>query len=151
MQHYRRGLLIAMALAVASCAPRDRRAERAIAHAVARGPGAIVDLGATVPGLWSRCHVFAPYTDTATIDRALGFHWRGARRSGIVMSDAVTLLVFTDGPRVVRALELTRSEGDFAAAARPGGHARDSARFVVERAADALVDGTPHLLLRPAP
>lgn len=141
--------LIGLLSVAGTCAPRDASIEAALAGAVSRGSGTEVDLAVLASFPWERFYVFPPYSDTARIDSVLGFRWSGARRSSIPMSESVNLLVFVEGRRVVRALELPRSKGDFYQAFRPAGYRRTEARFRV-REDGSMVGGAPHYVLIPA-
>lgn len=60
----------------------------------------VVDLSTATPGPWTRVCIVGPYSDPATEGRRLGFRWPAEAESTITASDAVSLLVFTQGERV---------------------------------------------------
>ena len=133
----------------ASCS-ESADVEQAIAAQVTRGAGTVLDMRTAAPFEWSRLYVFPPYTQPEEITEALGFSWSGARRSGIESSDAINLLVFVNGGRVVESVELPRGSGDFYKAGRAQGFAADSALFQV-RQEGLLMSGAPCWVLYPAP
>lgn len=109
----------------------------AITEAVQRGE-ARLDISALSPGEWDRLFVFAPYTDEEEVMRELGFQWGDFRRSSIQSSDRVSLLVFTEGVRVVEWFDHPRSMGDFSGLWRPGGYSRQESVFSVEYAGEEM-------------
>ena len=70
---------------------------------------------------WTALHVFAPYTDAATLRSQLGFRWADASRFHIENRDDIHLAVFVSGTNVVRVEEWERRafDGDPALGRRP--------------------------------
>lgn len=150
MHRIQRLLAASIIVLLASCRSRGQDLESSLAEAVANGHGTVVDLRTVAPYRWDRFHTFPPYTRPEQVEEALGFRWRGAARSGIESSDAINLLVFTTGEKVVAYVALPRSKGDFYRVGRKHGYSPDSARFVV-RQEGQLSSGEPHLVLLPVP
>lgn len=97
---------------------------------------------------WEKMYVFAPYTPTAEINRALGFNWEDASGTGIDRRDDITLLVFANGGKVVDRVLYPRGRGDFSAIKKDNGFTPDEANFVVT---EVLIDksGTSQLIVKP--
>jgi hypothetical protein len=133
-----------LVLALVACGSRT---EARIAKAVARGPGAVVNLDTLAPGRWTRLFVLNPYTPPEEVDSLLGFHWDEAQQEGLQMRDDINLLVFVDGAKVTDRIAFRRGQGDFCCFERNASYARASARFVVVQ--DGLsTGGAPWLRLR---
>ena len=89
---------------------------------------------------WDTLHVVGPYVTAEEIHRQLGFEWSGATNQDF---DSHTLLIFTQGQKVVKHLDFPRGKGDFAEMS--GKHfTREDARFLLK-----LDDG--RIRVSPAP
>jgi hypothetical protein len=130
-----RRVAIGAALLLAGCAGPDRALE-------ARLAGAIADAGrhatpwrvdGTTDFAWDTLHVFLPYTPPADIERALGFAWPDATRTGIESADTFDLWVFVRDRRVVRWVALPRSAGEFGRMKDHASWRPDRAVFKVKR------------------
>lgn len=62
---------------------------------------------------WDGLFIFGPYTPASEIEKALGFTWPPAKKSGIELSDSICLLVFVHQGRVTRYYEYSRLDGDW--------------------------------------
>ena len=62
---------------------------------------------------WDGLFIFGPYTPAYEIEKALGFSWPPARKSGIDIPESMSLLVFTHKNKVVQYYEYSRWYGDF--------------------------------------
>ena len=72
-----------------------------------------LDVVRVMPLDWEKLYMFPPHTPIADIQKALGFKWRGAKKTRIDERDDITLLVFVIGQTVQDAIEQPRSTGDF--------------------------------------
>lgn len=102
--------LIAILLLLAACGPdgTSRIIDRQLQS------GGIVNLDAGVPGPWERVCILGPYSDNRAAADTLGFPWPVEDRSGVAMSDGISLLLFVRDTEVLVAVEHRRSNGDFA-------------------------------------
>lgn len=80
---------------------------------------------------WDRVYIFTPYTPVTTIDRALGFKWHQARRTGIQYHDHFNLMVFTKAGDVVGYVEVTTGDFDVPESRMLTGFSSDEAVFEV--------------------
>lgn len=103
------GVVGVFALVLAGCTAGNPSAN-IVAQVDADG---VVDLSTAVPGPWTRVCIVGPYSDPATEGRRLAFRWPADAESTITGSDAVSLLVFTEGERVTTWVEHPRHSGDF--------------------------------------
>ncbi len=71
------------------------------------------DVRRIMPFGWEKFYVFPPYTTVETIENALGFRWRTAKKTGIGDRDDIALLVFVTGQTVQEYIEQPRNKGDF--------------------------------------
>lgn len=62
---------------------------------------------------WESMFIFPAYTSYETIYDALGFEWDEVYKTGISYRDDITLLIFTNGEKVVRYIEYPKAYGDF--------------------------------------
>lgn len=62
---------------------------------------------------WDALFIFGPYTHVDEIEKALGFSWPPAKKSGIEHNDTFCLLVFVHKGKVVQYCEHSRRDGDF--------------------------------------
>jgi hypothetical protein len=118
-----RSLLLGLATCV-GCALPDRDLAEAIAFAAQADS---VVLREVAPFPWDTVFVFAPYTPSTQVNRALGFSWSGSDR--IEGADAFVLLVFVANGRVSRFVEQPRKPADLVGCDRPGIFTRSNAVF----------------------
>jgi len=62
---------------------------------------------------WDTLFIFGPYTPVSEIEKALGFSWPLAKKSGIERNETFCLLVFLHKNKVVQYFEYPRRDGDF--------------------------------------
>jgi hypothetical protein len=79
----------------------------------ASGGPEYLDVVRVLPFGWEKMYVFPPYTPLDDIEKALGFKWRGAKKTRINERDDITLLVFVIGKTVQASIEHPRDAGDF--------------------------------------
>jgi hypothetical protein len=72
-----------------------------------------VDISAATNFSWQRLYIFGPYTSLLEINDTVGRSWRKKCYTDVHVSDAVQLLVFTDGKTVVHCLDFPINEGWF--------------------------------------
>ena len=72
-----------------------------------------LDVVRVMPFGWEKLYVFPPYTPIDDIEKALGFKWRGAKKTRIDERDDITLLLFVIGKTVQASIEHPRNAGDF--------------------------------------
>ena len=73
----------------------------------------VVDISAATTFSWQRLYIFGPYTSLLEITDTVGRSWRKKCYTAVHGSDAVNLLVFTDGKTVVHCLDFPINEGWF--------------------------------------
>ena len=83
------------------------------------GTPTYIDVVRVLPFGWEKMYVFPPYTPIDDVEKALGFKWRGAKKTRINERDDITLLVFVIGRTVQAAIEHPRTAGDWSRL-RPG-------------------------------
>ena len=62
---------------------------------------------------WDGLFIFGPYTSQDDIEKALGYKWKSASKTGIESNDGCCLIIFTKAKRVVQYLMYPRKDGDF--------------------------------------
>jgi len=72
-----------------------------------------LDVVRVMPFGWEKLYVFPPYTPIDDIEKALGFKWRGVKKTRINERDDITLLLFVIGKTVQASIEHPRNAGDF--------------------------------------
>ena len=74
---------------------------------------ATISVSAVTDFAWDTCFIFKPYTQLAEIDKQLGFKWADTQKTAIESSDSVYLLVFVQGRKVVRHIDVSRKTVEF--------------------------------------
>lgn len=86
---------------------------KTIANTLEETNTATIDFKDIVKEEWDSMFIFPTYTSYETIYDALGFEWDEVYKTGISYRDDITLLVFTNGDKVVRYVEYPKVYGDF--------------------------------------
>jgi hypothetical protein len=73
-----------------------------------------IDLSQVGGSAWQRVCVLGPYSDNNRAEQTLGFKWDLEKKTSVLSSDSVNLLVFVEGKDVIAYVEHPRSLGDFA-------------------------------------
>lgn len=140
-RHIQRGAAAAALLALALAAlltvllapvAAQNQLEDALARAVRMyrvGYASEIDLADFTDFNWDRVFVFPPYTALDTIDAAIGYGWARGVNLSLPVNGSVNLLVFIRDGRVVRHIEMPRSEADFSGAAEQSPFTPQTARF----------------------
>jgi hypothetical protein len=72
-----------------------------------------IDLAQLGPPTWEKVCVLGSYTSTKEAEKVLGFQWDVEQKSSIAKNDAINLLVFVKGRKVLAYTEHPRNKGDF--------------------------------------
>ncbi|HUF38636.1 MAG TPA: hypothetical protein VMN57_08945 [Anaerolineales bacterium] len=80
---------------------------------------------------WTEVHIFAPYTAIETVERETGTAWPRLASESIEKSDAITLLVFLDGNRLTRWVEMDRNIADYSDVAAESPYTPETAVFIM--------------------
>lgn len=88
---------------------------------------------------WDELFIFGPYTPADEIEKALGFSWPPAKKSGIEYNDTFCLLVFSHKNEVVLYCEYPRHEGDFSSISSTNAITPNAAVFSVVREEDGFL------------
>jgi hypothetical protein len=133
----RRAVVICAGLCIAAgvwygVATRPPSVSAVLSKQMQRGPGSTVDLAEVATFAWDRVYVFGPYTPHSHIHASLGFHWPWVSGTTVEWNEAVNLVVFVRGAKVVDWFEHPRSE-ELEGLAGSNGYARPQARFTVCR------------------
>lgn len=70
-----------------------------------------IDINEITGFSWGKAYVFTPYTTKEHMAKKLGFNWENS--IGIDYRDDINLIVFVQGKKVVKYIELSRKYGDF--------------------------------------
>lgn len=120
-------LVLAALLALYLWYARGHDLEADIRRDVAASGGKLVDLPKSVPFVWNRVCVAAPYSTSKTVSDMLGFDWNSDAHSEVRSDDGVVLLVFASGDMVVGAVDYSRELTPWAGKCHP----REAARFQI--------------------
>jgi len=94
---------------------------------------------------WTEVHIFSPYTPIEEISAATGSRWPLLASSRIETDDGITLLVFMDGDRLVRWVEIDRGIADYSDVAGGSPFTRETAVFYMP------LEGAPDLVVLKSP
>jgi hypothetical protein len=121
--------------------PAQRFSEQLAAQARAN-PGhiALREL-VTIP--WDHVHLFGPFTPPDMIEVALGFPYSDRAVEKLQSSDAINLLLFVSGRKVVLSVAHPRSEGDFPSDTLPRSMTPDEAVFTAGRRSSGWIELRP--------
>tara|TARA_R110000737_G_scaffold344635_1_gene372016 strand:- start:468 stop:875 length:408 start_codon:yes stop_codon:yes gene_type:complete len=72
-----------------------------------------VDLSQEIKGDWDRVCIFTPYFNNQGAEEVLGFKFDIESKSGIYISDGITLLVVVNANEVTQYFEVPRNNIDF--------------------------------------
>ena len=100
------------------------------------GDTSVIDFSTIkTPFLWDRLYVFEPYTYLSEIENVLGKSLNNESCfTGIMGSDGVALLVFTNNGQVMQCLDYERNKNDFADLAKyETGLSIEQARFILDQ------------------
>lgn len=86
---------------------------KAIAKDLEEFSSAEIDFKDIIKEEWFTMHIFEPYTSYNDIFDSLGFEWDEVYKTSISYRDDMTLLVFSDGTKVVNYVEFPKEYGDF--------------------------------------
>jgi hypothetical protein len=120
-------LVLAALMALSFWFARGHDLEADIRRDVAASGGKLVDLPKSVPFVWNRVCVAAPYTRSKAVGDMLGFEWDSDAHSDVRSDDGVVLLVFASGAMVVGAVDYSRELMPWAGKCYP----REAARFQI--------------------
>ncbi len=73
-----------------------------------------VNLEEVVSSPWDRVCILGPYSDNNSAKVTLGFNWETEAHTSIKTNDSIVLLLFVQGNKVVKFVEHSRVNGDFA-------------------------------------
>ncbi len=141
----RAACLVIAVLGGAGCSQSDRFLGAQIDFQLGRGASPTLDLGRVGPAKWTRACVLGPYVGDAQARALLGFAWPAAQHTSIDRREDITVLVFTDGVRVLAFVERPRKDGDFTGV-QPPCVTRDAARLATRRDRDGRL-----VVVRPGP
>lgn len=127
-------LIVLVALALTACG-QDAIAA-AISAYVRRGPGHYIVLSEMAPFGWDRVCLFGPYTPAEEVVQTAGVSGAARATRGIESNDGIDLLLFVEGDRIVREVELRRTYADFAPELLRKCYSRRDAIFAVRVAAE---------------
>ena len=105
-------LIVLVTLALTACG-QDAIAA-GISTSVRRGPGHSIVLSEMAPFGWDRVCLFGPYTTAEEVVQITGTAKAARATHGIESSEGIDLLLFVEGDRIVREVELRRTYADFA-------------------------------------
>lgn len=100
-------------LTVAGCSDADRFITAQLTWLVNNAKESTIDLSGIGPRGWQRLCFIGPHATNAITKQTLGFDWDSEHQSSISHDDAIFLLVFTSGQRVMSFAEYPRKSGDF--------------------------------------
>jgi hypothetical protein len=90
---------------------------------------------------WTEVHIFPPYSTIDRIEAEIGAGWPRFASDAIETDDSITLLVFMDGDRLVRWVEIERGIADYADVADGSPYTPATAVFIMP------VEGEPDMVV----
>jgi hypothetical protein len=90
---------------------------------------------------WTEVHIFPPYSTVDQIEVEIWTRWPRFASNAIETDDSITLLVFMDGDRLVRWVEIGRGIADYSDVAAGSPYTPETAVFIMP------VDGQPDLVV----
>jgi hypothetical protein len=105
-------LIVLLASVLSGCGEDPTAA--AIVAQVRSGPGHPLVLSELAPFRWDRVCLFGPYTTAQEVVQITGLPEAARATHGIESNESIDLLLFVEGDRIVREVELPRTGGDFA-------------------------------------
>jgi len=93
---------------LSSCSKVDEASKRTFDYSKE-----IIDLSVEIKGNWEQVCIITPYSDNQIAEELLGFKFDIETKSGIFVSDGITLLVATSKNQVFKYFEVPRNNIDF--------------------------------------